>query len=247
VLLSERVVLVTGGSRGIGAAIACELAAHGAFVVVNYEREAAAAAEVVADIERAGGRAESVCCDVADRAAVSEMVGSIERRHGRLDALVNNAGILRDRSFVKMTEDDWNAVLSVNMMGAVNACSAAAPLMIARGYGRIVNISSFVAQAGNFGQTNYAAAKAGLIGFTRSLALEMARHGITVNAVCPGFIATGMWQSIPEGVREKLIGRIPLGRVGQPSDIAAMVRFLVAEAGYVTGQTLNVNGGVYIG
>jgi acetoacetyl-CoA reductase len=146
-----------------------------------------------------------------------------------------------------MSEADWDAVIRVNLSGAVNACSAAAPLMISRNYGRIVNISSFVAQAGNFGQTNYAAAKAGLIGFTRSLALELARHNVTVNAICPGFIATGMWQSIPEAVRSKLIERIPLGRVGEPSEVARFARFVVGEGDYLTGQTFNVNGGVFIG
>jgi len=132
-------------------------------------------------------------------------------------------------------------------MGAVNFCAAAVPVMISQKYGRIVNVSSFVAQAGNFGQTNYAAAKAGLIGFTRSLALEIARHSITANAICPGFIATGMWQSIPENVRAKILERIPLGRVGEPTEVAKMARFLVAEGDYVTGQAFNVNGGVFIG
>jgi NAD(P)-dependent dehydrogenase (short-subunit alcohol dehydrogenase family) len=245
--LKGRTALVTGSSRGIGAAIARELASQGARVIVNH-RDSEGRANIVADdIKAAGGEACVACGDVSDCAAVTQMFDRLSERGEHVDVLVNNAGILRDRTFTKSTPEDWGRVLAVNLQGAVNATAAAVPGMISRGYGRIVNISSFVGQAGNFGQTNYAASKAGLIGFTRALALELARHGITVNAVCPGFTATDMWNSIPEDVKNKLLERIPLRRVGQPTEVAAMVRFLVAEGDYVTGQTLNVNGGIFIG
>jgi len=171
----------------------------------------------------------------------------ISRQYGSLDILINNAGILRDRRFVKMSPQDWREVMDVNLGGVVNACAMALPGMLDRSYGRIVSVASFVAQAGNFGQTNYATAKAGIIGLTRTLALEVARNNVTVNAVCPGFIETGMWGSIPDEVRAKLLERIPMRRVGQPRDVATLIRFLVSEGDYVTGQTLNVNGGVFIG
>ncbi len=246
-LLEGRTALVTGASRGIGAAIAQELALQGAAVVVNYREDRLGADAVVGRIRSSGGNAASLQCDVSDRAAVASMGAEIAERYGSLDVLINNAGILRDKRFVKMSPQDWRDVMDVNLEGVVNACAMALPGMLERGYGRIVSVASFVAQAGNFGQTNYAAAKAGIIGFTRALALEVARDNVTVNAVCPGFIATGMWNSIPEEIRQKLLERIPMRRVGQPSEVATMIRFIVAEGDYVTGQTLNVNGGIFIG
>jgi acetoacetyl-CoA reductase len=246
-LLNGRVALVTGASRGIGAEIARELAAQGATAIVNYREDEGGAGAVVGEIRAAGGSAEPVRCDVSDYAAVSAMAAEIERVHGGIDVLVNNAGILRDMRFARMSPDDWKSVLGVNLEGVLNVCSAFVTGMVERRFGRIVNISSFVAQAGNFGQTNYATAKAGIIGFTRALALELAKADVTVNAVCPGFIATGMWRSIPDDVRDKLLERIPMRRVGEPSDVASLVRFIVSEGNYITGQVFNVNGGVFIG
>jgi acetoacetyl-CoA reductase len=245
--LSESVSFVTGASRGIGAAIARELAAAGSHVVIDYHTDAAGAQRVVEEIRAANCDAEAVLCDVADHAAVAAAIADVAERHGRLDVLVNNAGILRDRSFLKLSPREWHDVIDVNLHGVMNTCSAVLPLMVERKAGCIVNISSFVAQTGNFGQTNYAAAKAGIIGLTRSLALEVAAKGIRVNAICPGFIETGMWQSIPDEVREKILDRIPMRRVGTPEDVARTVRFLVTEGDYITGQTINVNGGIFIG
>jgi acetoacetyl-CoA reductase len=246
-LLDGRTALVTGASRGIGAAIAQELALHGAAVVVNYREDRSGADAVVSTIEQTGGVAASIGCDVSDRDAVAAMGAEIAARFQSLDILINNAGILRDKRFVKMLPQDWHDVMDVNLQGVINATAMALPGMLDRGYGRIVSVASFVAQAGNFGQTNYATAKAGIIGFTRALALEVARDNVTVNAVCPGFIATAMWDSIPDPIREKLLERIPMRRAGQPSEVATLIRFLVAEGTYVTGQTLNVNGGIFIG
>ncbi len=245
--LSGRVALVTGASRGIGSAIACELARRGAHVLVNSHGDPADAAAVVETIAAAGGTAEHAHADVRDAEAVEAMVRRAVEQHGSVDVLVNNAGILRDRSFKKMTPADWGAVLDTNLVGVMNCAHAVVGGMLERRRGRIVNISSFVGQTGAFGQTNYAAAKAGVIGFTKSLALEVASAGITVNAICPGFIETDMWRSIPENVRESLIARIPLGRIGVPGEVASLVRYLIEEGGYITGQTLNVNGGIYIG
>ena len=245
--LTGTVSFVTGASRGIGAAIARELAASGSHVVVDYRVDSAGAERVIDEIKACNDSAESLTCDVSDGEAVAKTVASIVAKHGRLDVLVNNAGILRDRSFLKLSPGEWADVINVNLNSVMHTCSAALPHMVQRGHGRIVNISSFVAQAGNFGQTNYAAAKAGIIGFTRALALETAAKGVTVNAVCPGFIDTGMWQSIPEEVRASILARIPMRRVGSPQDVARTVRFLVSEGDYITGQTINVNGGIFIG
>jgi acetoacetyl-CoA reductase len=175
------------------------------------------------------------------------MIERIIERTGRLDILVNNAGILRDHTFKKMTISEWSEVIDTDLGSVMYACHAAVPKMLELGWGRIVNISSFVGQMGNFGQANYAAAKAGIIGFTKSLAIELATSQITVNAVCPGFVDTEMWRSVPENIQAKILERIPMHRVGSVEEIARGVRFLVADADYMTGQSLNINGGIYMG
>lgn len=245
--LTDRLALVTGSSRGIGEAIALALSALGARVVVNHLNSAADAARVVSAIRGYGREAWVHGFDVGSYESVSSALSEIESSHGPIDILINNAGIVRDRSFRKMTVLEWSEVINVNLNGVMNTCSAIVPGMAQRGLGRIVNISSFVAQAGNFGQTNYAAAKAGMIGFARSLSLEVATNGVTVNCVCPGFIETQMWTSIPESIRESILQRIPMKRVGHPDDVARAVVFLVQDGEYITGQTINVNGGVFIG
>jgi len=245
--LTGRVALVTGSSRGIGAAIATELARSGAYVVVNFVHGKDAAAAVVDGIQELGG---SGCAEAADVSDIDDVRGLMERivaRTGRFDILVNNAGILRDRSFKKLTLSDWHEVIETNLTSVMNCCHVAVPQMLESGWGRIVNISSFVGQMGNFGQANYAAAKAGMIGFTKSLAIELAASNITVNAVCPGFVGTEMWESVPANVQQKVLDRIPMHRVAKAEEIACGVRFLVTEGDYVTGQSLNINGGIYMG
>ena len=245
--LLGRVAIVTGGSRGIGSHIARELAASGATVVVNYVRGAEAAAGVVAQIEAAGGKASAEAGDVSNYESVGEMFARIKEKHGRLDVIVNNAGILRDRTFKKMTMPDWHEVIETNLTSVMNCCHYAVPMLLDNGWGRIINISSFVGQMGNFGQANYSAAKAGILGFTKTLAIELARYNITVNAVCPGFVETEMWHSVPPNIQEKILDRIPMHRVARPEEIARGVRFLAVEGDYMTGQSLNINGGVYMG
>ncbi len=244
--LRGRVVLVTGASRGIGKAIACALADEGAHVIINYRASTAEADAVVNDIARRGGSASSWMADVSLRDQVKEMHDGIMREFQRLDILVNNAGITRDRSFAKMDLQEWDEVISVNLMGVFNCTKVCLPTMIAQGFGRIVNISSIVGQVGSFGQANYATAKAGVIGLTKTLAKELAGKGITVNAVAPGYIETEMIQRIPEPARERILAQIPMGRFGQPEEVAKAVRFLVTDGEYVTGQVLGVNGGLYV-
>jgi acetoacetyl-CoA reductase len=245
--LLGRVAVVTGSSRGIGASIATELARAGAHVVVNYVRGAEAAAGVVAAIEATGGAASAEAGDVTKPPEVEAMFERVGSKLGRVDILVNNAGILRDRTFKKMSLQDWHEVIDTNLTSVMNCCHYAVPRLIENGWGRIVNISSFVGQMGNFGQANYSAAKAGIIGFTKTLAIELARNQITVNAVCPGFVETEMWSSVPPNIQEKILDRIPMHRVAKPQEVARGVRFLVVEADYMTGQSLNINGGIYMG
>ncbi|HXF35135.1 MAG TPA: 3-oxoacyl-ACP reductase family protein [Candidatus Acidoferrales bacterium] len=246
--LAGKVALVTGSSRGIGAAIAGELARCGAYVVINYMSAKSAADAVVVQCKENGGDAHAEPADVSKSDDVKALIERVFEKTKRIDILVNNAGIVRDRTFRKLTLEDWHEVIDTNLTSVMNTSHYVVPHMIDSGKGgRIVNVSSFVGQMGNFGQANYSAAKAGIIGFTKSLAIELARFQIMVNAVCPGFVNTEMWRSVPDSIREKILDRIPMHRVAEPGEIARGVRFLVSEADYMTGQSLNINGGIYMG
>jgi 3-oxoacyl-[acyl-carrier protein] reductase len=243
--LTGRVALVTGASRGIGKAVALSLAAQGATVVAAARGEnAAATADAIVAL---GGRAEAVGADVTDSAALEALPAAVVAKHGRLDIVVSNAGITRDQLLLRMKRDDWDAVIATNLTAAFTLGQAAIRPMIKQRSGRIIAISSVVGQMGNAGQTNYAASKAGLIGFARALAREVASRGITVNVIAPGFIDTDMTKAIGEKVQAELAAQIPLGRLGAPDDVAAAVCFLASEeAAYITGHVLAVNGGMYM-
>ena len=243
--LSGRVALVTGASRGIGRAVATRLAAAGAHVVAAARGENA---KGTADaIREAGGSAESIGLDVTDAAGVDAAVAGIMAGKGRIDILVNNAGITRDTLMLRMKRDDWDAVIQTNLTAAFTSVQAVLKPMIKQRSGRIINITSVVGQSGNAGQANYAASKAGLIGFTKALALEVASRNVTVNAVAPGLIDTDMTRAIAEGAHEEWAARIPLKRLGTPDDVANAVVFLASdEASYITGHVLAVNGGMYL-
>jgi 3-oxoacyl-[acyl-carrier protein] reductase len=243
--LSGRVALVTGASRGIGRAIAKRLAAQGATVVAAARADNARA--TVDEIVGAGGRAELASTDVSDAAQIDALVAGVLERHRRIDVLVNNAGIARDQLMLRMKRDDWDAVIATNLTAAFGLTQAVLKPMIRQGGGRIVCVSSVVGQSGNAGQANYAASKAGLIGFVKAVAQEVASRNITVNAVAPGLIETDMTRAITDGAREEWAAKIPLKRLGTPDDIAAAVCFLASdEASYITGQVLAVNGGMYM-
>lgn len=238
----QPVAIVTGGVRGIGRAIAEELMLENYHVIVTYcssEEQAESMKKLFADkivIKRA---------DVSKEEDVEALFAEVQNKYGRLDVLVNNAGITQDKTFHKMGADDWHHVIDVNLNGTFYCCNRAIPAMRDQKFGRIVNISSIVGQQGNFGQANYAASKAGLLGLTKSLALENAMKGITVNAVCPGFIETDMVSAIPGDVKDKIQGTIPMKRFGTPKEVAKAVRYLVSDdAAYITGQELNINGGL---
>lgn len=244
-LLDGKTALVTGASRGIGRAIALRLAAEGASVAINYAGNTAKAEETKAAIEAAGGKAALFQADVSDSAQVEQMVAAVTEAFGTIDILVNNAGITRDGLLMRMKEEDFDAVLDTNLKGIFHVTKAVSKLMMKKRAGRIVNMASVVGIMGNAGQTNYAAAKAGVIGFTKSAAREFAARGITVNAVAPGFIATDMTAAMPEKAKEATLAAIPLRRMGEPEDVANAVAFLVSDqASYITGQVIKVDGGM---
>ena len=244
-LLDGRYALVTGASRGIGRAIALRLAAEGAAVALNFAGNVAAAEAVRKEIESAGGKAILVPADVADETAATEMVEKTAEAFGAIDILVNNAGITRDGLLLRMKEEDWDAVLNTNLKGVFHCSKAAAKFMMKKRYGRIVNLASVVGLVGNSCQANYAAAKAGVIGFTKALAKELAGRGITVNAIAPGFIRSDMTDVLPDKVKETMLAGIPLGRAGEPEDVAKAALFLASDqAAYITGQVLTVDGGM---
>jgi len=243
--LKGKTAVVTGGSRGIGRAIALELASCGANVVVNYTRNSKAADEVVAEIEAMGLSGMAVKADVSIASEVENLVNEVLKTFGSIDILVNNAGITRDNLIIRMTEKEFDEVINTNLKGAFICTKAVSRVMIKQKSGKIINVSSVVGIVGNAGQSNYAAAKAGLIGFTKSMAKELAKRNINVNAVAPGFIQTDMTSVLPENVKEEFIKSIPLMRAGKPEDIANTVLFLASEySDYITGQVINIDGGM---
>ncbi|SHH78201.1 3-oxoacyl-[acyl-carrier-protein] reductase [Desulfofustis glycolicus] len=245
--LHGKTAVVTGGSRGIGREIAIALGARGAYVFVNYVSRADAAEETIGLVRQAGGDGAIVQCDVADFSATQEAMKEVVGQAGSVDILINNAGITRDGLLPLMKEADWDQVLDTNLKGAFNCSKAVVRSMMKKKWGRIVNISSVVGFSGNAGQANYAAAKAGMVGLTKSLAREFASRRITVNCVAPGYIVTEMTEALPEVAQQKLIREIPLGTLGSAADVAAAALFFVNdEAAYVTGQTIHVNGGMYM-
>ena len=242
----NRTAFVTGASRGIGRACALALAASGARVALAA-RQVDKLEQVAAEIRAAGGEAFCVEIDLSVTDSIRSALATAAKEFGRIDILVNNAGITRDGLVLRMKQQDWDAVLSTNLTGAFVATQQVLLSMMRERWGRIINISSVVGQSGNAGQANYAASKAGLVGFTKSLAQEMAARGITVNAVTPGFIETDMTQVLSQEIKDKVLSSIPLKRLGKPEDVAAAVRFLASEeAGYITGHVLDVNGGLYM-
>lgn len=244
-LLGNKVALVTGASRGIGRAVALALAKAGAKVVVNYAGNAQAAADTVEAITAFGGEAIAVQADVAQADAVETLIKQALDAYGRIDILVNNAGITRDNLLLRMKEDDWDAVMNTNLKGIFHCTKQVSRIMIKQKSGKIINMTSVVGVMGNAGQSNYAAAKAGVIGFTKSMAKELAARGITVNAIAPGFIATDMTAVLPDQVKAEMADNIPLARMGQPEEVAAAAVFLASDsADYITGQTLHVDGGM---
>ena len=244
--LDDAVAVVTGASRGLGHAIAEELGEAGAKVVVNYSRSKEPAEELVSQLSDNGHEAVAIQADVSEPEEAERLIEETVEQFGRIDVLVNNAGINRDKTLKKLSIEDWDTVVKTDLNSAFYTVHAALPHMTEQGSGRVVNMSSFVGEAGNIGQANYSAAKAGLLGFTKTAAKELARYGITVNAICPGFIETEMVANIPEEQQEKILKTVPLGRFGKPEEIARAVRYLVEDGDYITGQTLDINGGVYM-
>ena len=243
--LDGNVAIVTGASRGIGRAVALKLAEAGAKVVINYAGNHAAAQEVEALIKAKGGEALLVQADVSNADAVEAVVKQTMEAFGRIDILVNNAGITRDGLLMRMKEDDWDAVINTNLKGVFLCTKSVSRIMMKQRSGKIINLTSVVGVMGNAGQANYAAAKAGVIGFTKSMARELASRGITVNAIAPGYISTDMTAVLPEQVKTEFISKIPLGKLGSPDNVADAVSFLASDAAqYITGQTLHVDGGM---
>ena len=244
--LDGKTAIVTGAGRGIGRAIAKELAMTGANVVINYSSSGESAYALGDELQEYGIEPLVIQADVTDFGQVDSMVKQALEKFGHIDVLVNNAGITRDKTLKNMSRDNWDEVIHVNLGSLFNCTKLVLPHMLAQRSGKIVNISSFVALAGNVGQANYAATKAGIIGFTKSVALEVARHGITVNAVCPGFTETDMLWTVPENIRQRILEKIPMGRFGTAEEIAACVRYIATEGDYMTAQAISINGGVYI-
>ncbi len=245
--LADKVAVVTGAGRGIGAAIALTLAKEGARVVVNYSRSAEAAEQVVAQIQAAGGEATAVQGSVAIPAEAEALIKAAQEKYGRIDILVNNAGITRDKLIMRMTEEDWDAVLDTNLKGAFLCSKTAATLMLKQKSGVIVNVGSVIGKSGGAGQVNYSASKAGLIGLTKSLAKELGSRNIRVNAVAPGFIETEMTEALKPEYRDVILKQIPLGRLGASEDVARVVAFLCSEdAAYIQGEVISIDGGLFM-
>ncbi|MGD8458084.1 MAG: 3-oxoacyl-[acyl-carrier-protein] reductase [Anaerolineales bacterium] len=243
--LKGRVAVVTGASRGIGKAIALELAKQGANVIVNYVSSEDSANEVVKQIESLGSRSLAMKADVSDFNQATDLINKAVEEFGKIDILVNNAGITRDTLIMMMSEEDWDDVLRINLKSTFNCSKAAVKHMMRKRYGRIINISSVAGQMGNVGQTNYSASKAGQIGFTKALAREIAPRNVTVNAVAAGYVETDIWDGVPEEVRQGILGMVPMKRKGEPEEIAYAVAFLASDkAGYITGQCLGIDGGM---
>ena len=244
-MVTDKIAVVTGASRGIGREIAKTLAAKGATVIVNYNGSAAKAEEVVKEIEEAGGKAEAVQCNVSEFAKAGELMDYVVKKYGRVDILGNNAGITRDNLLMKMSEEDFDAVINTNLKGAFNCIKQISRQMLKQKSGRIVNISSVSGVMGNAGQVNYSASKAGVIGMTKAVARELASRGITCNAVAPGFIVTEMTDVLADSVKEAVTGQIPMKKFGETKDVANLVAFLASdEAAYITGQVICVDGGM---
>ena len=241
-----KVAIVTGSSRGLGRAIVRELADHGCKVVINYFQSKELAEQLQAEMKDKGQEAICVHAGVANPDDVQNLIDTTVKEFGGIDILVNNAGVNRDRTIRRMSAEEWQEVIATDLSSVFYCTNAALPHMIERGGGRIVNMSSIVGQMGNLGQSNYAAAKAGIVGFTKSAAQEFARFNITVNAMCPGFIATEMVTNLTEEVQQALLAKIPLGRFGKPEEVASLCRFLVSEGEYITGAQININGGMYL-
>jgi 3-oxoacyl-[acyl-carrier protein] reductase len=245
-IFDNKIALITGASRGIGKAIALELSSQGAYVVVNYHRSVSAAEEVANNIVNSGGKCKLTRFDVSDFARVQEEIDKVVEELGGLHILVNNAGIAKDGLLLRMKENDWDEVLSVNLKGVFNCTKVASKIMVKQRYGRIINITSIVGEMGNAGQTNYSASKAGIIGLTKSTAKELGSRNITVNAISPGFIETDITQDLSQKIKDAYIEAIPLGRFGKPHDVAKAVMFLASDdASYITGEVIRVNGGLY--
>jgi len=246
-MLKDKVAVVTGASRGIGRAIALALAEAGANVAVSCHSSFAAAEDVSTLCRVSGVLSHAYHADVSRAEEVGPMIDSILQEFGKVDILVNNAGINRDKSFLKMTWEMWEEVLGVNLTGPFNMTRALLPGMVERGWGRVINVSSIVGQTGNFGQSNYSVSKAGLLGFTKTLAREVARKGVTVNAIAPGFIDTDMLKDMPQAALDGVKAMTPLGRLGRPEEVAVAVTFLCSpQASYITGQVIAINGGMYM-